>query len=183
MSNHWYSVQPFLAWTINHYFYGGQHYAWVAAPFYPYQLKNPTSSRPLDIYRNYYEPWKDRDAFSDFIHQKRLQVMKGVIANKGILSTRQSRALKKICLQIDIVFFYPLVYRVDLDLIDRTRLHTAGSGLIGAQEYRLKSIAEHEFDIIFFDSTIEKLDADFERLSSGSLDPIDALDVLEKRAA
>jgi hypothetical protein len=181
VTNHWYSTQPFLAWVFNHYFYAGQHYAWMASPFYPYKLENPRSSRPMDIYRDYYEPWKEQDLFSDFLHQKRLNLANGVEANRKLLTLRNMRRLKSICRIIDSQFLYPIVYRVDINPLDPSRLIRAGSGLVGSQEYLIESLEEHEFDIIFFDASIEGLDSVFETLWTGRLSTSEALDLLESR--
>lgn len=180
LPNHWYSTQPFLAWVINHYFYRARHYCWVATPFYPYQLKNPRSSRPMDLYRDYYEPWKERDVFSDFLAGKRTALGNGVRANKGILTTTQYRSLRKICRAIDVQFLYPIVYRVDLNPIDLGRLVVSGSGLTGSQEYLIEVLQEHEFDIMLFNPAAERLGTDIEILWNNTLAPHEVLALLER---
>lgn len=181
LPDYWYSTQPFIAWVINHYFYGRRHYCWVASPFYPYRLDNPRSSRPMDIYRDYYESWKDKDRFSDFISSKRISLDKGVMASKSILTPDLSLRLRNICRQVEVDFFYPVVYRIDLRRIDPTRLEKAASALIGSKEYRIQALEEHEFDVMFFDATVEGLPSHFEQLWTGSLSADEVFAILEGR--
>ncbi len=158
MSRYYYSTQPFLAWCYNHYFFNGVHFAWLGAPFYPYRLPNPTSSNPLRIYQDLYEPWKDRDRFSFKIEQMRLGIRKGVIQNTRPLS-RNRRKLTYICDSISHVFFYPIVYRVDIDLIlpAGRKLVTGSGATVGSQEYKVTDLKEQppEFDLILVDLEME----------------------------
>src|SRR5215204_5407849 len=111
---YYYSTQSFLEWSFNHYFYSAVHFSWVAAPFFPYKQKNPSSSNPYELYGNLYKPWFDTDPFDYIVETKRLHVRKGVIANAGPLGRTRATKLKKICLTVDQLFFYPVVYRVDV---------------------------------------------------------------------
>lgn len=181
LPDYWYSTQPFIAWVINHYFYHGRHYCWVASPFYPYTLVNPRSSKPMEIYRDYYEPWKDKDKFSDFILSKRMNLEKGVIASKPLLTSDWSSRLRDICRMVDVEFFYPIVYRVDLRGIDPACLEKAASALVGSQEFRIQTLEEDEFDVMFFDAAVEGLPSYFEQLWTGSLPVDQVFAVLEGR--
>jgi hypothetical protein len=177
LTQYYYSTQPFLAWCLNHYFYGGVHFAYVGAPFYPYRLANPRTSNSLRIYEDYYEPWKDEDKFSGFIVQKRLALRKGVHKSAPVVFRPD---LLDICDKIDILFFYPVVYRVDIDQIrandpyrddsQQTRLQKGGSALDArrkcekpSNEYLLNTMREKklfddpvgDFDLLFVDFEVE----------------------------
>ena len=161
MARYYYSVQPFLAWCLGHYFYKGAHFAYVGAPFYPYRLENPRTSSGLRIYEDYYEPWKDEDEYSIFIDSKRLRLLKGV--QKAPRTLRPE--LRRICNQIDMAFFYPVVYRVDIAPIQSSapaRLQKGGSGRLTpgkcktpSNEYVLNDLHKGEFDLIFADLETE----------------------------
>ncbi len=184
MARYYYSSQPFLAWCFNHYFYGGVHFAWVGAPFYPYRLPNPTSSNPFRIYQDLYEPWKDRDRFSRTIAQMRLDVRKGVIAGTNPRSLKRRR-LFRLCDDISQVFFYPIVYRVDVDLIAPVRLELGGSGEeVGSQEFKIVDLHEgqpNEFDILFADFQVEGVPSYMLDLWNGGFTERQALELLETK--
>ena len=68
MPRYYYGAVPSLAWILGHYFYGGTHFAWLAAEYYPYRLPNPKSSNPHLIYQDLYQPWRDCDDFDKTIN-------------------------------------------------------------------------------------------------------------------
>jgi hypothetical protein len=117
MADNYYGTVPALAWILNHYFYRQEHYTWLAEEYYPYRLPNPKSSNPHIIYQNLYQPWKDKDDFDKDILQVRLSLRKGVMAKEtaSVITSAESTDLKDVCDKIDIVFLYPLVYRVDIN--------------------------------------------------------------------
>ncbi|HEX8211501.1 MAG TPA: hypothetical protein VF584_15120 [Longimicrobium sp.] len=153
MAQHYYGTSASLAWILAHYFYGRSHYTWLAVEYFPYRLPNPKSSNPHLIYQDLYQPWRDRDDFDKLITQTRLNLRKGIILHErmGTFDLSTATQLKDICDTIDIVFFYPLVYRVDIDMIPPARRHVAGSGLVGSHEYLVADLAESEFDILLAD--------------------------------
>lgn len=140
---------------LGHYFYNGKHFVWLSAEYFPYRLSNPKSSNPHLIYQDLYQPWKDADVWDKFVLQSRLNLRKGVIAQEyaKVITPVVASELKTICDKVDICFFYPLVYKVDLDAAKFTgRLHNAGSGVTaGSSEYLVKDLNESEFEIIFLD--------------------------------
>jgi hypothetical protein len=160
--NYYYSTQPLLAWCLNRHFYDGLHYVYVA-PFYPYRLPNPKSSNPLEIYRDLYHPWRDRDEYDKTMTQVRLGLRKGVQAHQrgGLLDAYRADELARICDTIDIKFFFPIVYRVDIDALDPARLRKAGSGLSAASvEYLVSDLRDGEFDVLLYsnvDSDLQEL--------------------------
>ncbi len=169
VARYYYSTQPFLAWCLNHYFYGGVHFVWVGAPFYPYRLDNPRSSSPFRKYEDLYELWKDEDEFSPYLEGTRAGLHKGILANLGRLHPQEVVRLHDVCDRIHTVFFYPIVYRIDVDRIDPARLQVANSGLKGSQEYRITALHEPEFDILFFDADTEIVPRSFRDFWAGSL--------------
>lgn len=151
--DYYYSTQPYLARCINRDCYG-QHYLYVAEEFHPYRFPNPKSSNPYHIYRDLYEPWRDRDEYDKFILQLRLNLRNGVGAKEkaGTITHAQSRRLKRICDKIDVMFFYPIVYRVlRSGVAGRTK--RAGSGATGSAEWLIEDLVEAEFDLLFDDFT------------------------------
>jgi hypothetical protein len=165
---YYYSTQPFLVWCINRHCYRGVHRLYVGASFYTYRMPNPTSSNPFRIYQDLYEPWRDQDDFNKTVAQTRMNVRKGVHLQmlKGTINADVCRRLKCICDKVDIIFLYPVVYRVDIDLIrPKSRLKKAGSGLSGSKEFLIEDLDEsnpHDgFDLLFLDFAG---DSDFDRL-------------------
>ncbi|MHC4278315.1 MAG: hypothetical protein ACYSTI_13500 [Planctomycetota bacterium] len=179
MADYYYSTQTFLAWCLNHYFHDGNHWVWLAKPVYPYRLPNPKSSNPFLIYQDLYMPWKDQDDFDKSINQARLNLRKGVTANEGKLQPGWKRRLERVCDTVHIVFFYPIVYRVDITNIPQQRRLTEGSGLVRSDEYLIKDLLENEFEILFLDF---KNDRDFATLQKGSVTREAALEILEGRS-
>ena len=188
MARHYYSSQPFIAWCLNHYFYDRVHFAWVGAPFYPYRMANPRSSSPLRLYEDFYEPWKDEDEFSGQLTAARIGLRKGVLAhqlahkftNPPLLSPADYRFLKRVCNRIHPVFFYPIVYRVDIDSIQPpSRLVVANSGLRGSQEYRIADLDEMlpEFELLFVDFETENVPHSFTDLYAGALSQADVFNI------
>jgi hypothetical protein len=115
------------------------------------------------IYQDLYQPWRDRDDFDKFISASRLNLRKGVLARElaGLLRAPVAKDLKDICDRVDIVFLYPIVYRVDLDAIPTWRRVRAGSAGAGSHEFLIEDLAESEFSIFFLDF---RADVDFKTL-------------------
>ena len=180
LATYYYSTQTLLAWCLNHYFYQANHWTYVGAYFYPYKETNPPSSNPLTKYQSIYEEWFDNDEFGAYINQLRLNTVKGVEANRQQLASGWEARLKNVCENIEVVFFYPIVYRVDVDMIQPiTRLdNSQGSAVVGSKEYLIADLQETEFDILFFDFNS---DYDIATLTNGTTSPDDVLSILESR--
>ena len=186
MPNYYYSTKCALDWLISHYFYGEIHFTYLSSCFYPYRLPNPKSSNPLLKYKDLYQPWKDADPFDNFIRGTRLNVIGGIRAKEKekVVDAALGYALREICNKVDIAFFYPLVFRVDLDRIAPKRRVVANSGLVGSSEFLVPDLKETEFDILFLDFTG---DADFTKVvtavvrNGGYVDSYEVRDILERR--
>jgi hypothetical protein len=191
MGKNYYATIASLAWAIGHYFYEHKHFSFLAGEFLPYRLRNPKSSNPYEIYEDLYKPWKDRDDYDKFINQLRLNIRGGVIKKhlEGSLDAQRAERLKRICEQVDITFFYPVVYRVNTDKVDSNRLKVAGSGLQGSSEYLVTDLDESELELLFLDFDS---DDDFKRIiyneyhefrqnSEYAMQPEEILDILERR--
>ena len=165
MAKNYYGTVASLAWIFGHYFYNQEHYVWLAEEYYPYRLPNPKSSNPHLIYQDLYQPWKDKDDYDKFIQEVRLNLRKGVIAKEAetpsVITSSEATELKHICDQVDITFFYPVVYQVDIDPIASSRQTKAGSARVGSREVLVKDLKETEFEIIFLDY---EMDIDFKKL-------------------
>jgi hypothetical protein len=160
------------------YFYQQIHWTYVARPFLPYRLPNPPSSNPFEIYESLYKEWVDRDWFGRSIQQARIRIAKGIIANAEQLAIEQQSKLKVICERIDPLFFYPLVYRINIDTIEMDRRIISGSGLLGSEEFLIADLREAEFDLLFADYNE---DSDFVRLAEGVTTPEETMAILEGR--
>lgn len=176
-----YSSTTFLAYCVNHHFYGGTHYVWAAGDFYPYRQPNPKSSNPLLTYVDIYEPWKDSDPYDKFLVQHRLALRKGVVAQQkaGQVSRSVARRLRRVIDKIDIRFLYPIVYRIDLSAIPQNRQQQAGSASSGSNEVLIADLSETEFDILFLDF---RGDPDFDMLNPLSGAAPDPLGVMERNS-
>jgi hypothetical protein len=157
----------YLACCVSRHFYHGRHRLYLAPCFCTYKLPNPKSSNPFLIYQDLYYPWKDKDQFDKYIAQTRLNIRKGVQKqyNAGVLDSGLAKKLKRICNKVELAFFYPVVYRVNLDLIPKSRQKISGSGLVGSDEIRIDDLDEHkpEFDLLFLDFNG---DSDFDSLKT-----------------
>ncbi len=78
--------------------------------------------------------------------------------------------MKRICDKVDVAFFYPIVYRVDTSKIPASRRSTGGSAAVGSNEVKIEDLAEHEFDVLFWDGSDPDFsgDADCVHLKSGA---------------
>jgi len=160
LAENWYSTQPFLAWCLNHFFFNRVHFAYIAAPFHPYRLPNPASSDPWRTYGAQYEPWADDDPYDPHPIQKRQALRRGVDAHAHRLTPFGRYVLNYICARIEQRFLMPIVYRVDLAVIDPARRTLGGSALIGSQEWRIVDLNEDEFDILYFDVATDPFASD-----------------------
>lgn len=152
------------------------------SPFYPYQTANPASSNPYKIYSQLYEPFKEDDDYNKLVAQFRKDLGNGV--NLKMSSDKTLRnALIDICDKIEVTFFYPMVYRVDIQQIPDKRKIVENSGKIGSNEYLIRDLQETEFDILFADFEQEpNLDNDHLQLISESISNNEALAILEARS-
>jgi len=153
----YYSIQPFLAWCLNHYFYNEIHYVWASQYFFPYRKLNPKSSNPYQMFQDLYQPCVDRDPHDAFIQQKRIKLRAGVDAVIGDpqSSKHQHRShyydLLYVCDNIDETFFWPVVYLIDGDVATNKKGEPGNSALVGSDERLIKNLAEDEFTIILPD--------------------------------
>jgi hypothetical protein len=185
MARYYYGTVPALAWILNHYFYGRVHYSWLAEDFCPLDT-NPKSSNPYLIYGDLTWAWSRGDPYDKFVRDSRYGLSTGVQARKtaGVTDPALSRRLRRICKRAVVDFFYPLVYRVDIDVVAPARRTVAGSGATGSRELLVEDLHEAEFDLLFADNAG---DPDFRRLvvdeHSGTArsSPADALRALERR--
>jgi hypothetical protein len=185
MPRYHYGTVPALAWVLNHYFYGGVHYSWLAEEFFPLDT-NPKSSNPYLIYGDLYWAWHHRDRHDRFIRDVRRSLREGVFAQhrSRVLDRRTARRLRRVCERGRVELFYPLVYRVDVEAIALDRMIVGGSGLHGSREVLARDLRESEFDLLFADNIA---DPDFERLILDEMagaqrtSSADALTLLETR--
>jgi hypothetical protein len=79
-------------------------------------------------------------------------VKNGILSRqaKGVINSTLARQLSRICDEIDVGVFYPVIYRVDIGKIPRDRLVKAGSGITGSLEYLVPDLEELEIDDILF---------------------------------
>jgi hypothetical protein len=191
MHSYYYGVHPTLAYILNHFFYNAVHYTYLAAEYFPYNTKNPSSSNPHDLYERLYRGWSENDEFSDTIKVRRMYLRTGVLAkeSQGVITHALSIRLRRICDRIDLSVFYPLVYRVDIKTIKRARLVKSGSGLVGSSEYLITDLNEGEINDLLFldyekDEIIKIVKYEFNYFRNKSryrTDPSDVLAMLEKR--
>src|SRR5215212_6429451 len=118
MPRYYYGAVPALAWILNHYFYGGLHYNWLAAEFFPLET-NPKSSIPYHVYGDLYWAWSRDDPHDKYLRMTRESLGKGVVARlpPGIADPVLVRRLRRIWRRAAVGLFYPMVYRVDIEHI------------------------------------------------------------------
>lgn len=185
MPRYHYGTLPVLAWIINHYFYRGVHYCWLAEEFHPGD-PNPKSSDPYLIYKDLLEPWRKRDEWDRFVDGARRSLARGVREQRkaGMLDSRTATRLRGVCRRCRIDFFYPVVYRVDVDAIAEDRRLRRNSALRGSRELLITDLTESEFDLLFAD---DRDNPDFRALvldaveGVGVTPPALALTILERR--
>lgn len=179
-----YSTQPVLAWCLNHYFFDRKHYVWCSRVFHPYRLANPKSSNPYLLYADLLQPWVDKDNYDRTVTSLRLSLREGVMAHSSQLRPGQEERLKRVCESVDIAFFAPVVYRVDISEIDMGRGRVdQGSALTGSDEELIPDLQESEFDLLFADTVLHPahLDDDVVKITSGDMQDDGVLDLLEQR--
>jgi hypothetical protein len=153
MSRYFYGTVPALAWILNHYFYDRLHYAWLAEEFHPLST-NPKSSNPYLIYGDLYWAWLRRDPWDRFVKDSRRSLEDGVRAQwaSGRLDDVTAARLRRVCRNVGVELFYPLVYRVSTGTIAEERRLRQNSGLTGSREVLIPDLAETEFDLLFADN-------------------------------
>lgn len=161
--DYWYASQPLLSWTLSCYFFGDQHYVYLAAPFHPYRLANPPSSRPHEIYERLYEGAHDRDFYNDTIRARRDGLRAAISYRLGALDSLVALALHHIVDNVDPIFFTPIVYRVDRARISSTRIDlSAGTRAhgIASNECLVRDLRPGEFEILLLSDNAPNLAAD-----------------------
>jgi hypothetical protein len=183
MARYYYGTVPALAWILNHYFFGRVHYSWLAEEFCPL-LTNPKSSNPYLIYGDLMWAWVNSDRHDKFVGHSRVALQDGVDAyeERGTLDAALADRLRLVCEDVPVSFFYPLVYRVNLDAIPADRQTIAGSGLAGSRECLVRDLQESEFELCLADN---RRDAQVQRLlldgrpGAPRTSPVEALRILE----
>ena len=125
-------------------------------------------------------PWKDKDDFDKYINQTRLNLRKGVLKryNDGHIKQNIKNYLNYICDKVDIVFFYPIIYTVDINNpCVSVKLSGTNWSAKGSQEYAV-DLLEGEYDLLFLDFNG---DTDFNQLKDKKLTPVNALSILMRR--
>jgi hypothetical protein len=163
--NYWYSTQALLSWCLNRYFYGDVHFAHVAAPFHPYRLANPPSSRPHELYQRLYEGAHDRDIYNDTIRARRDGLHAGITFHGARLAPPLTVALHRVVDDIDPIFFTPVVYRVNLEAIPGERVDSSAgtrSRGIDSNERLIADLASGEFAVILLADNAPDLKTDLD---------------------
>jgi hypothetical protein len=173
---YYYGTVPVLAWIINHYFYGGLHYSWLADAFHPHR-DNPGSSNPYLIYGDLYVPWQERDRYSRFVTDYRRSLEEGVAKKEetGVIDNITAARLKRVCKLGSVELFYPVLYRVDMDEIAPSRRAVENSGLEGSHEFLVPDLRESEFDLLLTDN---RRDRYFPEVVPGKHDEVPAASAL-----
>jgi hypothetical protein len=184
---YYYGTIPVLAWILNHYFYGGVHYAWLAESFLPPPV-TPRSSNPHNIYGELMDAWRHRDPYNHYVRGGRAGLVTGLGSKRdaGVVAGAVAARLNAVCLDIGLELFYPVVYRVDVDRIGAARKEIANSGRRGSQEVVVADLRDGEFDLLFADNRLDPL---FRLLlvdeisGERSTSPATVLTMLEQRCA
>lgn len=158
MPTYYYGTIPVLAWILNHHFYGGVHYAWLAESFLPPPV-NPRSSNPHNIYGELMDAWRHRDPFNQYVETGRVRLSRavGVKREAGVVDRPTADRLAAVCLAVSVDLFYPVVYRVDVGRIVLARRQIANSGLRGSREILVPDLCDGEFDLLFADNGRDRL--------------------------
>lgn len=185
MARYYYGTVPALAWIINHYFYGGVHHVWLAAEWYPL-LTNPKSSNPHLIYADLYHAWLARDNTDKFVDTTRGRLRRAVRAQerRRVLDAMTGRRLRRVCLNVAVDLFYPIVYRVDITSVAAARRTRPDPVPAQSREALVTDLRESEFDLLFADNGEDTLFRQLvlaEREGSHRTDPLEALALLESR--
>jgi hypothetical protein len=153
MPRYFYGTVSALAWILNHYFYGGLHFSWIAGEFYPLRA-NPNSSNPYVIYGQLYAAWAWTDERDKLVAHLRNALQAGVDAHeeRKTLDRALAQRLREVLSRASVAFFYPVVYRVDIEVIPSARRIIAGSGEEGSNEFLVRDLREAEFELLFVDN-------------------------------
>lgn len=153
MPRYFYGTVPALAWIINHYFYGGVHYTWLAEEFHPLET-NPKSSNPYLIYGDLYWAWSRGDPYDKFVSDTRRRLVFGIDEQEkgGVVDNITAARLRRVCRDVAVELFYPVVYRVDVSMIPAVRWTLENSARTGSREVLVRDLVETEFDLLFADN-------------------------------
>lgn len=96
-------------------------------------------------------PWKDGDDYDKYMNQIRINLKKGVEKRRRSINGATENELKDICDKVDILFLYPVVYKVDIDNPTvKTKLQPTDWSKKGSDEWGV-DLDEGEFDLLFLD--------------------------------
>lgn len=114
-----YSVNSWLAYTINERYYGGEHFVWCAPVFDAEAVPRldqtlPPTSNPREVYRRYKDEVHRADRHGPTIEDNKTGILRGVDAkrNAGMINEGQQKEITEIVNTVECVEFRPLLYLI-----------------------------------------------------------------------
>ncbi|MBI1927944.1 hypothetical protein HYR99_27345 [Candidatus Poribacteria bacterium] len=154
-----YSVNTYLAYTINERYYGSKHYVWCSEVFDAranHRLGRysniPPTSNPHEIYLNLYEEVKRGDRHSAQIENNRKRILRGaeIKFQAGEISQHQRTEIEKIVNSVEISAFRPLLYIIPYHnvaaIVREATVEERAHPL--SLEFIIESLDRHYFDPI-----------------------------------
>jgi len=149
-SNYLYSVNTYLAYTINEKYYMGIHYVWCTSRFD--EKDNPPSSNPKDIIWNLTNDVVRGDKHSAQIRQNRKGLLTGVDAKHrdGMIDDFTKGELQYIIQNAEINSFKPILYVINKNAVSRILIRppVTERAAFFSEEYEIEELKTNQFDII-----------------------------------
>ncbi|MEP2236289.1 MAG: hypothetical protein ABJM58_11655 [Alteripontixanthobacter sp.] len=149
-----YSTITSLAYVIARRYYGDVHYAWCAPGDPPdqYDMVNPPSSHPVQIYRDFLRDIESSDGHSGKIEQNRIGLTRGAEARykqKKITSGQRDRVIE-IIKRSEFGAFRPLMLVIPFEQVcnDAQLVDVGDQANAMSEEYICPDLPRVSFDIL-----------------------------------
>ena len=149
-----YSTTTQLAYHVAQKYYAGLHYAWCAPAKSPdaYDLANPPSSDPIELYWRYKRDIERGDDHSDLIARQRRGIARGASmkADAGVISPAERAHIEGMAHRAPLRDFRPLMFVMPYDRVrdlvqpaDLTERARASSN-----EFIIEALPREFFDVV-----------------------------------
>ena len=149
-----YSTITQLAYLIAHRYYGDVHFAWCAPgeSYDRFDPKNPSSSHPVKLYREYLDNISSGDQHSARIDGNRIGLAKGAEARfeQGLIDQLGRDRVLKIIDSAKIQDFAPLMLVMPFDKVRNIAelAEVEDQASATSEEYIIKDLPRDHFDIL-----------------------------------
>ena len=160
-----YSTGTLLAYKIAEKYYGNTHYVWCATKF-NFGLKQPESSNPSSICRNFLNAIATQDRHSDIINNNKNGILRGASSKRseGLIGDKEELEIRAIVTNASFAHFMPVIYVinacnvlnqcVEVPIKDKAASHSV--------EYIIRELPRDKFDIISMRDILRDINGNFD---------------------